>query len=62
MSRRLAALRLALAAVAITALAACASPTAPTSRSLRAPVANHNLADSSGGCRSGYTVGQGYTC
>jgi ABC-type uncharacterized transport system auxiliary subunit len=60
MSRRVAALRLALAAAAITALAACASPTAPTSSSrLSAPGVNHTGTDTT--CR-GFTVGQGFHC
>ena len=64
MSRRLAALRLALAAAAITALAACASPTAPTSSSrLSAPGANHDgTLGTDTTCRSGYSVANGRTC
>ena len=62
MSRRLVALRLALAAAAISALAACASPTAPTSH-LRVPSVNHDGTDGAASdCRSGYSVSQGRSC
>jgi len=64
MSRRLVALRLALAAAAISALAACASPTAPTSSNLRVPSVNHDGAidGTPSDCRSGYSVSQGRSC
>ena len=55
MYRRLAALRILLAAAAITAIAACASTTAPTSPRLN----SHGLDTS---CRSGYSIGQGTHC
>ena len=61
MSRRIAALRLILAAAAITTLAACASPTAPTTpRNLRAPSVNHDGTDTT--CRSGWVIGDGRSC
>jgi hypothetical protein len=54
MFRRLAALRLLLAAAAITTLAACASPTAPSTSRLRTGT------DTT--CRSGFTSGNGFHC
>ncbi|MFL5616129.1 MAG: hypothetical protein ACJ796_20855 [Gemmatimonadaceae bacterium] len=63
MSRRLAALRIVLAAAAISALAACASPTAPTSH-LRVPSVNRDGATDGtpSDCRSGYSLSQGRSC
>jgi hypothetical protein len=61
MSRRLAALRIALAVVAVSALAACASPTAPTSSRLRAPTVSHDDISPDSTCR-GYSLAQGFKC
>ena len=61
MSRRLAAVRILLAAAAITAVAACASPTAPTTSHLRSVTSlNHDGGDTT--CRSGFTTAQGFHC
>jgi hypothetical protein len=62
MSRRLAALRVLLAAAAVTALAACASPTAPTTSRVRTIGPNHDVGVTDSTCRSGYSTGQGFHC
>jgi hypothetical protein len=60
MSRRVAALRLALAVAAISAIAACAAPTAPSTSGLKAPPVSRDGFDTT--CRSGYSTSQGNHC
>ena len=62
MSRRLATVRVLLAAAAVAALAACASPTAPTTSKLRTVSPNHDGITTDSTCRSGFTTGSGFHC